>query len=508
MSEKYDEGGATMLMSALQEELLRGYGDFVEQLRQAWNVPGVAVAVVKGEEVLLAEGFGTLGIAGEAAQLPVTADTVFPIGSLTKPFTTLLVSLLASEGRLDWDAPVKAYLPDFALMDELAGERVTLRDLACHRTGLPLHSMLPAGAEHMPRAELVQRMRYLEPSREFRTVFQYAGLNYVTLARVIEAVTGQTWEKVLQERILEPYGLTATYSALEEAEAQAPMLARPHVEVDDLLVEAPGVYLNAQRPAGGINASVSDLARFLQLQIQGGGAVDAGMLQRMHAPQIICPPQPMAGVEMPVQTYGLGWFVEWYRGHKMVHHGGNIGGFTALGAFLPNQQVGVVVLTNKTRVLLPMAAVYRVFDLALELEPVDWQGRFMALLERVRVSRQQQAEQTAGLRAAHAEAPMTQPPLPLAAYAGSYEHPGYGRIEAFVEGDELVMQYHAFRFTMKHSAEHTFDGTFTYVRNDTVIPFTFDVEEDGTVISMTAPMEEPPVNPVVFTKWTENSSDC
>jgi CubicO group peptidase (beta-lactamase class C family) len=188
---------------------LEGFADFIEGVRSRWNVPGVSVAVVKDGEVIMGEGFGYRDL---DRRLPVTTKTIFAIGSSTKAFTTMTFATLVDEGKLDWETPVRSYLPWFAMHDQMATERMTPRDLVTHRSGLPRYDHLWYNNTTSTRRDLVRRLRYLAPSADLRTVFQYQNLMYLTAGYLAGEIAGNDWETLVRERIFEPLGMTARTS--------------------------------------------------------------------------------------------------------------------------------------------------------------------------------------------------------------------------------------------------------------------------------------------------------
>src|SRR5918911_376082 len=176
---------------------LEGFADLVRATAGEWKVPGAAVAVVKDGAVIFCQGFGLRDV---GRRLEVTPHTLFPIASCTKAFTTLGLAILVDEGKLDWDAPVRRYVPTFALHDPVATERMTPRDLVTHRSGLPRHDLLWYGTAYT-RHEIFNRLRYLEPSKDFRAIWQYQNLMYMAAGVVVEHISGCTWEEFVQQRI-------------------------------------------------------------------------------------------------------------------------------------------------------------------------------------------------------------------------------------------------------------------------------------------------------------------
>src|SRR3954470_5792423 len=215
-----------------------------------WKVPAVTLAVVQGGETALLKAWGQRDV--EAA-LPATPETQFLICSITKTFTATALALLVDEGRLDWTKPVRDYVPEFRLHDPVATERVTVRDLLSHHSGLPRHDWIwmPGG---LSRMEMLAAMRHIEPSRDIRTTYQYSNLGYNVASIVAERISGQRWEDFTRSRLLEPLKMQATLTVEDLAAAED--AATPYI-----------VHRNERRPtklwplhaaaAGGINTSVA-----------------------------------------------------------------------------------------------------------------------------------------------------------------------------------------------------------------------------------------------------------
>src|SRR5262245_44649143 len=232
---------------------LEGFGDFVRATMAAWKVPGLAVSVVKDGAVIYLEGFGERD---RERGLPVTPHTRFALASGTKAFTTLALGLLADEGKLDWDTPLRQFLPAFKLHDPFASERITPRDLVTHRSGLPRHDLVWYKSP-FSRADLVRRLQYLQPNKDLRAFWQYQNLMYMTAGYLVEQLTGLTWEVFVQQRIFEPLGMRDSNFSVEVSQA-AEDHALPYREKDDQLSQMPFYKQFAVGPAGSINTSAAD----------------------------------------------------------------------------------------------------------------------------------------------------------------------------------------------------------------------------------------------------------
>jgi CubicO group peptidase (beta-lactamase class C family) len=410
-----------------------GFDANVEDMLGRWEVPGLAVAVVKDDEVIYMGGFGYRDI---EKGLVVTPETLFAIGSVSKPFTALSVGMLVDEGKLDWDAPVIEYLPDFRLYDEYATLHATPRDLLAHRTGLPGHYMMIA-ATPFSRDEIYGRLRYLEPTAELRETYQYNNLMYMTSGYLVGRITRGTWEEFIAERVFEPLGMKrSTFRG--EGVAGLDNVALPYEKRRGELAAVPFPAKAVAAPAGGIVSSVQEMTEWLKLYLNNGRLdgrqlVSPAVLKEMHTPQmpIRYTPDDLPG---PLEAYGLGWTIRPYRGHYFVHHGGWIDGFVSWVSMMPSDNIGVVVLSNRGHQLLPLWLNYHIYHRLLDLGD-DWTARVPPAAEEEGAERrtrpQPAATGVAAARATHR----------LEDFAGVYEHPAYGRVAVEAEGDTLGLVF-------------------------------------------------------------------
>jgi CubicO group peptidase (beta-lactamase class C family) len=476
-------------------EALSGIGEVIEAALEDWKAPGLGLSVVVDGTPVLAEGYGLRDV--ERA-LPVTPQTLFAIGSATKAFTTFLMGTLADEGRLDWDEPVARYLPGFELYDEYATVHVTPRDMATHRSGLPRHDLAWYNDESITRAEVVRRLRHLPPNKELREAWQYNNFMYATAGYLVEQISGKSWEDNVRERILEPLGMTRSNLSVADSQADD-NAAQPYLEEDDVVRKIPFRPIGVMAPAGAINSSVEDMARWVALQTGDGRSngrqlIASGTLHEMHTPQVAIPVLPDKPEHSPA-GYALGWFTETYRGHYRVHHGGNIDGFSALVSLFPTERVGIVVLVNKNASPLPHLVTLTVADRVFGLDPAGWIDK--AAVERDRAKAfVEQGEQNKDLFRVED----THPSRELAAFAGAYEQPGYGIVEIRTTDDGLVMEHNDMVLPLRHWHYDVFN---VEAEEDEVIPedlrVSFLADERGRISRIAVPFE-PYVDPIVFTR--------
>ena len=353
----------------LAPELQQRLDLLVEQLEQQGqtnHIPGMAIAVVKDDEVILTHGFG---IASVEKETPVTPETIFAIGSSTKAFTSTLVGMLVDEGKMDWDDPVTEYLPYFQMDVESDNESAepTLRDVLSHRTGFTRMGLLFASGE-IPREEVLLDATKAEPYVSFREKFYYSNVMYMSAGIAAGKADGTDWDTLVTERIFEPLGMDSTTTSVTQAE-QDSRLASGYLWDEDLQAYEYKPMRNVDNvgPAGSINSNVLDMAQWLRLQLnrgefEGRRLISEESLSETWTTQI--------DITEDV-GYGMGWMIREWEGQPVVEHGGNVDGFSAQVAMLPESNLGFVLLTNASASTLPPSAVNVVWDTLLGEEPTD-----------------------------------------------------------------------------------------------------------------------------------------
>jgi len=469
---------------------------FVAEQRTLWEVPGCAVGVIRGSEVILGAGFGTKTLGVEQ---PVSTRTIFPIGSTTKSFTAAAVGTLVDDGLLEWDKPLREYIPEFSMHDPVAGERTTVRDLLSHRSGLPRHEFVWLGHPDRTRADFVRRLRYLPLSADIRQTFQYTNLGYVTVGHLIDVVAGMSWEEFVSTRLLKPLAMDRSNISIAETQA-ADDTATPHERRDDSIVQIPYRDLAHIGPAGGINSCLDDMLSYVRAHLAPGeeGPISAAAAKEMHAPQITIP-EDNTFPESTRFGYGLGWLVGQYRGHRIVEHNGGVDGFLTDCMMLPDEGIGIVVLTNYWS---PMGTciAYRAFDELLGLEPIGWPARMKKLLDAAREAR-------AGARKQSKPAGVGRGARPLEAYAGAFEHPGYGRFSVSVADGRLVPSFGTLDLSLTHTRYDVFELAWhELAEQDIRFPVTFTSGPDGDIDALTIPLEDA-ADPIRFDRIKQSSLD-
>ena len=481
--------------AAAAKDAMAALDPWIEKAIVDWKVPGLAIAVVKGGQVVHARGYGQRDVDGK---LPVTTKTLFAIGSSSKAFTTFVLGTLVDEGKLDWDEPVTRFLPGFRMYDQATTNMMTPRDLVTHRSGLPRHDLLWYNNLGISRKEIVERLPYLEPNEPLRAKWQYNNLMFVTAGHLAEHITGKSWEDNVRQRILDPLGMARTNFSVADSQ-KSDDFAKPYDERDDVLKEIPFRVITTVGPAGSINSCVDDMAKWVTLHLARGKAGDRQLIgpstiDDMHNPHMV-----MGGSserpDISPSSYGMGWMVYTYRGHAMVEHGGNIDGFSALVMLLPKDDLGLVILTNRNGTPLPALLARHAVDRLLKLEPVDWNADALA-----KHALGKEAQKEAKTRKNTVRKMGTRPAHPMAEYAGDYEHAGYGTLRVTLAGDRLQATFNGIPVPLEHWHYETFNGlkdpkdpTFEDMK------FLFQTDVKGNVASVAVAFE-PSVKDIVFAK--------
>lgn len=466
--------------------------DLIPALQEDYRVPGVGITLVKDDQTVYARGFGVLE---QGRPEPVDADSLFGIGSCTKAFTAAAVGLLVQEGKLGWDDPVTKYLPGFQLYDPVATREIAVRDLLCHRVGFQTFSgdFMGYGSRYTDE-EALERIRHIRPAFRLRTGYGYANLMYLAAGLVIKAVTGSDWHDFIRQRLLEPLGMTRTFTNADQLTG-VDNIAQPHQMNNNQLETLPYVQFYNGAAAGSLISSPRDMAAWLRFQLNAGRVgetrlVDEAVIEETRTPHVLIPISPEIKKMVPrqhFQAYGLGWNLGDYGGRLVASHGGGVDGMQSFTAFLPEERLGFTILTNFIPHLLNAALFRAILDQVMGFRDRDWRAAF---LEMHRKEQAQAAEKRQKLDEARPKD--THPSLPLAAYAGTYSNPLYGTLTVTADESRLSIQLGAHpqaHGTLEHWHTDTFFVRWSYsTLEESFVPFTIGL--DGTVESLKVKVAE------------------
>ncbi|HEX3233916.1 MAG TPA: serine hydrolase [Gemmatimonadales bacterium] len=465
---------------------------YVTRALAAFDTPGAAVAVVKDGRVVLAKGFGVRRLGQRA---PVDAHTLFQIASNTKAFTTASLAMLVDEGKLAWDDPVTRHLPWFQLSDAYVTRELTVRDLITHRSGLGLGAgdLLWYHSDYS-RDSILRRIRYAKVASSFRSEFAYDNVLYVAAGEVIPAVSGLTWEEFIRRRIFLPLGMTEARLTARGVRPEE-NFADAHSKVDGRLTVIARDTFDATNAAGGVVANVTDLAKWMIVQldsgrVRGAGPGDSGRrlwtaerTQEMWSGQTIQPiseiPKSLGDFRPNFYLYGLGWDLRDYRGRKLVSHTGGLDGMTSRTLLVPAERLGIVVVTNGESPL-STAVAWHVLDHYFKAPPTDWITRLADYVRSAEAEAHEVERKAAGAR--H----QSSPSLPLASYAGRYTDQMYGDVTLTEESGRLVLRF-SHSLALTGDLEHWQYDTFVAHWRQHNIPdiyVTFALKPDGSIDTM------------------------
>ncbi|MEM7369592.1 MAG: serine hydrolase [Bacteroidota bacterium] len=427
------------LFSQIEEQTSQEIDAYIATAMDIWQVPGLAIAIVNRDSILYAKGYGILDLRDT---LPVDANSLFAVASNTKAFTATAIGLLVQEGKIDWDDKLLDYLPHFQLHDPVATRKLTVRDLLCHRVG---HATwggdLTWYGSTYDRDEVVRRIRYQEAHDEFRTSYGYSNLMFLLAGEVIEVVTGQSWDAFIEERFFDPLEMSRSNTSVRRLES-LDNVATPHsYRLGDIF---PVSYRNVDNvgPAAAINSSVTDMGHWLQLQLNRGtynkqNIVRPSIIAETHTSHTLRPLSQTFRSLYPhthFRTYGLGWGKMDYHGNLLISHTGGMDGMYSYTGFIPEKNLGVVVLSNRDNHSLHTAIPLYVFDQLLKHPRRDW--------SRIFFDQFRSKEQTARKEASELEKDKewAQPTLSAPAYLGQYESNIYGKAEIVSKEDQLTIR--------------------------------------------------------------------
>ncbi len=414
---------------------------YIAKARADWQAPGLAVAIVQNDKVLLSKGYGELEA---GSNQPVDEHTLFAIASNSKAFTSAALAMLVDEGKLHWDDHVSQHLPWLKLKDPLASNDLRVRDLLCHRSGLGTFSgdLLWWGTPYSPR-EVLERAVHLDPAVPFRSGYEYSNLMFIAAGEVIREVSGMSWHDFIQQRIFKPLGMDRSVTSVSDLGSKG-NVATPHKTLPDMGNRPiPWMNWDAMGAAGGIISSVHDMGKWLQVQLRQGVINDSQSLfsktqgREMWQAHISIPVSEGSVRRFPTthfRAYGLGWSLSDYQGYKVVGHGGGYDGMYSQVAMIPEKNLGIVVLTNSMTGV-GSALTYRIMDAFLGVPERDWSNENLPGFKRSLEAFQKRIQETIT-----PVMPGTSPSHPMAYYTGAYRCPMYGDARVELENGRLVLR--------------------------------------------------------------------
>ena len=480
--------------------------DFLPREMEFWGIPGMSYGVMKGGELIAKGGYGYRDV---EKKLPADENTLYGIASCSKSFNSCLLTMLVDEGLLDFDKPIREYIPDFAMYDEFATKECTIRDMLTHRTGLAPHeAMWPDPSR--TKLDLLMKLRYLKPNAPFRTIAQYNNTIFSAVGAMAEVVTGDSWEHLIETKIFEPLGMTSSMLSAHKMYEQ-PNHAQGYWNWEDGRGCVPvGPWeMDVANGACGVVTNVIDMSKWLTMHLgqgiyKGKQLITPSVCKEMHTPQIPMHMFPWTFPEIEGDgSYGMGWFIQNYRGHKYVWHTGEIEGFCTFQAFLPNDDIAIFLGMNVHKPLnmpLLMSTTYTVFDELLGFADKPdwferlhvWKGKYDAFHYHWNVDL---------FEGQPDPVPNAAPTFDLKEYCGQYTHPGYGTYGIFEKNGELALQYKDMVVKLEHYHYDVWKAI--RIKEDTTVltaPLTFTIDPFTAKVNGFVIPIEPTVDPATFCK--------
>lgn len=490
-------GARTVAAQDAPPKALAGFDAYMAQVMKDWNAPGIAVGIVVKDKLVFVKGYGYRDY---QKKLPFTPNTLFPIASNSKLFTATAVGLAVDEGKLAWDTPVKRLVPQVQFYNDELNNTVTLRDMLSHRTGITRHDLIWYKSS-FTRAELFDRLKYLEPAQPLRTTFLYNNLMYAGSGHVLQLATGKTWEQIVRERFFGPLRMSSSMFDIDEM-LRTPDHVEPVTEKRDSQELVPIPLYKEQAgvgPAGSIVTSVTELSHWLIAQMNGGhfeglAVIPPAVIKATLAPSIAMPNAALetrGWGELLNAAYGMGRWTASYRGHLLAYHGGDLPGVHSQVSFMPQDSIGVIVFVvgDHTAPLYNIVS-YQVYERMLGMTLTPWSERQNAIRLKNKA-----ANVEARTAAGAGQVKGTQPSHALDDYAGEYAHPAYGVLTVTRDGAGLVSELHKMKQPLTHFHYDRFDTPDD--ERDGKLALNFGTNPQGDIQTVTLSVDE---GEVTFTR--------
>ncbi|MEQ8168686.1 MAG: serine hydrolase [Candidatus Eremiobacterota bacterium] len=395
-----------------------------------WQVPGMAIAIVRGNEIIYKKTFGVREAGKSDA---VTEDTLFQIGSTSKAFTSALVAMMVDEGKVRWDDKVINYLPDFRMYDPWVTGEFNVTDLMAQRSGMATYAADALASFGYDRQYIIHNIRNIKPVGSFRADFSYVNNLWLVAAELVEKLSGKSWEENIKERIFNPLGMNNSSTDMKsytEGKNAAFIHTKINGKVTALPMDWPYIHWTyTYGPAGGINSDITDMAKWLTFQVnngtfQGKSIISEENMTFMHTPKTFAPTMK----NQPLQSYCQGWIYRENTPCDIVWHNGGTSGFKTMIAIVPEAKIGIVVLSNLADTELPDSLAYRFFDMYFDRPERDWSSEYL--------EQEKKNEDPANAPVAPKN-PL--PPMELKHYTGTYSNNIYGEITVSEKDKGLII---------------------------------------------------------------------
>ncbi len=411
---------------------------YVDRALKDWQIPGVAVCVIKNGKVVVMKGYG---VKDYDTKEKVDENTLFMIGSNTKAFTATALALLDAEKKLSLYDKVTKWIPEFKLDNKAAGEQAIILDLLCHRIGFrTFQGDFTYWTSNLTRSEVIEKMSHIKASYPFRTKWGYTNAAFLTAGQIIPKATGMQWEDFIKTKIFDPLDMKNTL-ALSKDFPNAPNKCSPYTMNEGRLVKIPYCYIDNLAPAGSIGSSINDMSHWVMMQLDNGKykgqqIIPASAIVQTRTPASIIGNGGSVFNKGHFALYGLGWFLEEYDGREIVSHTGGVNGFVTSVTLIPEEKLGIIVFTNTDKNDFYEALKWEIMDAYLGLPYRNYSNFYLNYYKLQFAMEQQKDQKLKDSVAMHLKTD-----LPLTAYTGNYFNDVYGNMSVVLENGEMKMKF-------------------------------------------------------------------
>lgn len=458
---------------------IAAFDSYVQKAMQDWQIPGMAVAIVKNNEIIFTKGYG---VRETGTNKMVDTKTYFACASTTKAMTAACMGILADQGKIQWSDPVIKYLPKFQLSDPFITRELTIQDLFLHNTGIGNTDYL-WGDNNLSQDEILAKMILVKPSYSFRSSFIYQNIFYLVAGKVIEKVSGKPWHIFIKENIFDPLGMTHTKALLVDVKDENQ--AQPHFLINDKVTLTEKDTADVIAPAGSVNSCADDIALWMKCMIDsskynGNRLVKPATWQYLLQPKTMVPESEFYPTQIITKpnftTYAMGWFQHDYKGYQLNFHTGSLSGETAIHAQIPEKKFGIYVFENLDHAELRHALIYKAIDLFELGGNMDWSNSFKLLYDSIKTVNKKREVANTPVQILN-----TNPSLPLADYTGVYEDELYGTIKISFDNNQLKV---VLNNILQAGLSHYHFNTFKVLYSKKQYPadyYSFQLNEHGKV---------------------------
>jgi CubicO group peptidase (beta-lactamase class C family) len=441
------------------QDRLNGFDQYMEKILSDWNAPGIGVGIVYKDKLVFSKGYGYRNY---DEKLPITPNTLFQIASNTKLFTATAVGFLVNDGLIEWDKPIKNFVPSIEFYNDELNNTVTIRDMLSHRTGISRHDLIWYKSD-FSRKDLYEKLKYLEPSQSLRQGFIYNNMMYISSGYIIELLKQKTWEDFLKEKIFKSLEMNSTVFSISEM-LKKPDYFVPYNEKRDTTILYQIPYYEdvaAVGPAGSIISNINDISKWLIAQINGGRYKGKQVIPEEVVKATLSPAITIDNstnlqkgyLELLSPVYGMARWVASYRGHLITYHGGDLNGIHSQISFMPADSIGVIVFTIGDHTYpLYNTVTFNVYERLLGLDETPWSQRRLA--DRIKGK---EAGKEGRSKAGMDRVPDTKPSHALEDYTGLFENAAYGVINISMNDKYLQFDFHHIVLSLNHYHYDRFD---------------------------------------------------